>query len=96
MINLQDQIDYQATVFNNKIDFVKCIRMLNIQESYRPTHVAKDLVRWESNYGLSIGYNKVNRMVLVKNTHLTVLFQATGDVGEHIFKLCIQKKIKVN
>lgn len=89
----QQQIDFQNQTFNNKVSFCKAIRMLNTQTSFRPTHIANDLVRWESNYGLSVAFNKANKMVMIKSSSLELLYQATGDVGEHIFKMCIQPKI---
>ena len=91
-LTLQQQIDFQAETFSaNKIDFIQAVRLLNKQSFWKPERLCRDLNRYESNFGLTFGYNKVNRMVLIKGLNGHILFQATGDVGEHLFKLMIRK-----
>lgn len=90
-MSLQQQIQFQAQTFNNRIEFVQVVRLLNKQDSWKPERLCNDLNIYISNYGLTAGFNKANRMFLVKDIGGKVMFTSTGDVGEHLFKLMIQK-----
>lgn len=94
MLSLPEKIKFQAELFQNVVDFQKVCRILGNQEWFRPTHVAKDLVRYESSYGLSVGFNKANCLIEVKSSELKLLFTGTGEVGQHLFKTFIQKKVR--
>lgn len=91
-LTLQQQVQFQATVFaGNKLDFVCAVRLLVKQESWKPERICKDLNRYVSNYGLTFGFNKANRMCIIKGLDGSILFQATGDVGQHMFGLMVSK-----
>lgn len=93
-MSLQQLVTFQANTFNNNITYTAACRMLNTQTTFIPTHIAPDLVRWEGSGGISVGYNKRTKMVIIKSASLKVLFTATGQLGEHMFRLMIQPKIR--